>query len=173
MRCRPHSSRRLKCNVQNPKQRLRSYRKTFILRLSLTVGACPDLRLSSHFWTFPPNFQRCFLLLDQSRHLILQIHQQFVTLVLLAVSTHAIATNLSPPLRTVYKCEVGGKVQYSDSPCAGAQKVDVTSMRRMSMFTACELTGSDARLEAFREQLSVAVLPVTGMNVQQLDQGRA
>lgn len=64
--------------------------------------------------------------------------------------------------------------QQHTRPGAGAQKVDVTSMRRMSMFTACELTGSDARREAFREQLSLAVRPITGMNVQQLDQaGRA
>ncbi len=64
--------------------------------------------------------------------------------------------------------------QQHTRPGAGAQKVDVTPMRRMSMSTACERRGSDVRREAFREQLSVAVRRITGMNVQQLDQaGRA
>ncbi|MEK8086891.1 hypothetical protein WNB94_10760 [Aquabacterium sp. A3] len=48
------------------------------------------------------------------------------------ISTHAIATSLPPPSRTVYKCEVGGKVHYADSPCVGAQKVDVTPTRGMN-----------------------------------------
>lgn len=75
-----------------------------------------------------------------------------------------------PPSRTVYKCEVGGKVHYSDSPCVGAQKVDVTPTRGLNKSTGRELTGSDVRREVFREQLSDAVRPITGMNAQQLDQ---
>jgi len=40
----------------------------------------------------------------------------------------------------------------------------------MSKSTGRELTGSDVRREVFREQLSDAVRPITGMNAQQLDQ---
>jgi len=87
---------------------------------------------------------------------------------LVTASAHAIATNLPPPSRTVYKCEVGGKVRYSDSPCVGAQKVDVTPTRGMNKSTGCELTGSDVRREVFREQLIGAVRPIAGMNAQQL-----
>lgn len=61
-------------------------------------------------------------------------------------------------------------MHYSDSPCVGAQKVDVTPTRGMSKSTGRELTGSDVRREVFREQLSDAVRPITGMNAQQLDQ---
>lgn len=96
--------------------------------------------------------------------------KKLLTLALLTASAHALATNLPPPSRTVYKCEVGGKVHYSDSPCVGAQKVDVTPTRGMNKSTGRELTGSDVRREVFREQLSDAVRPITGMNAQQLDQ---
>ena len=92
------------------------------------------------------------------------MHQHLFTLVLLVASTHAIATNLPPPSRTVYKCEVGGKVHYSDSPCVGAQKVNVTPKRGMNKSTGRELTGSDLRREVFREQLSDAVRLITGMD---------
>lgn len=96
--------------------------------------------------------------------------KKLLILALLTASAHALATNLPPPSRTVYKCEVGGKVHYSDSPCVGAQKVDVTPTRGMNKSTGRELTGADVRREVFREQLSDAVRPITGMNAQQLDQ---
>lgn len=99
---------------------------------------------------------------------LLLMHKNLFALVLLAASTHAIATNLPPPSRTVYKCEVGGKVHYSDSPCVGAQKVDVTHTREMNKCSRRELTGLDVRREVFREQLSDVVRPVTGMNAQSL-----
>ena len=45
-----------------------------------------------------------------------------VALVLAASS--ASAQTLPPTSRTVYKCEDGNKVRYSDSPWLGAKKVD-------------------------------------------------
>jgi len=98
------------------------------------------------------------------------MNKRFVIVAMLTASVPAIATNLPPPSRTVYKCEVDGKVHYSDSPCVGAQKVDVTPTRGMNKSTGRELTGSDVRREVFRDQLSDAVRPITGMNAQQLDQ---
>ena len=113
--------------------------------------------------------QRSLLGLDISSPFVFYMDKHLFTLVLLAASAQALATNLPPPSRTVYKCEVGGKVHYSDSPCVGAQKVDVTPTRGMNKSTGRELTGADVRREVFREQLSDAVRPITGMNAQQLD----
>ena len=96
--------------------------------------------------------------------------KKLLILALLTASAPAFATNLPPPSRTVYKCEVGGKVHYSDSPCVGAQKVDVTPTRGMNKSTGRELTGADVRRELHHEQFSEAVRPLTGMNAQQLDQ---
>ena len=96
--------------------------------------------------------------------------KKLLPMALVTASAHALATNLPPPSRTVYKCEVGGKVHYSDSPCVGAQKVDVTPTRGMNKSTGRELTGADVRRELHHEQFSEAVRPLTGMNAQQVDQ---
>ncbi len=47
------------------------------------------------------------------------------------LAQHAVAhgQTLPPASRTVYKCEVNGKAVYSDSPCLGARRVDVTPKR--------------------------------------------
>lgn len=90
--------------------------------------------------------------------------KKLLILALFTASAPAFATKLPPPSRTVYKCEVGGKVHYSDMPCVGVQKVDVTPTRGMNKSTKRELTGSDVRREVFHEQLSDAVRPITGMN---------
>jgi len=51
----------------------------------------------------------------------------------------------------------------------GAQKLDVTPTRGMNKSTGRELTGANVRREVFREQLSDAVRPITGMNAQQVE----
>lgn len=52
----------------------------------------------------------------------------WLTLVPLGASM-ALAQSLPPSSRTVFKCEVAGKVVYSDTPCLGASKVDVEPTR--------------------------------------------
>ena len=81
----------------------------------------------------------------------------------------AIAQSLPTPTRTVYKCKAGGKVHYSDSPCLGAQKVDVEPTRGLNRTTGRELRGSDVQRELQREQIAEAAKPLTGMNSQQFD----
>lgn len=93
-----------------------------------------------------------------------------LTLLLTSATVHAIAGGLPPPSRTVYKCEVGKKTYYSDSPCVGATKVDVTPTRGLNKSTGHELVGADVRHEQSREQLADAIRPLTGMNSEQLDQ---
>ena len=92
-----------------------------------------------------------------------------ITLGLLTLTCQAFAGGLPPPSRTVYKCEDGKKVYYSDSPCLGATKVDVTPTRGLNKSSGRELVGSDVRREQTHEQFAEAVRPVTGMNAQQLD----
>ena len=35
------------------------------------------------------------------------------------------AQKLPPPSNTVYKCQAGGQTVYSDSPCLGAEKLEI------------------------------------------------
>lgn len=77
---------------------------------------------------------------------------------------------LPPPSRTVYKCEDGKQVHYSDSPCLGAKKVDVEPTRGLNKSTGQELQGRDVRHERQREAFANGLKPVTGLDARQLDQ---
>jgi hypothetical protein len=79
------------------------------------------------------------------------------------------AQSLPPPSRTVFKCEVAGKVVYSDSPCLGARKVDVEPTRGADKSTGKERVGADVGRERQREAFAEAVKPITGMNAKQFD----
>jgi len=91
-------------------------------------------------------------------------------LALLLCTTAAMGQTLPPANRTVYKCEDGGKVHYSDSPCLGAKKVDVEPTRGLNKSTGQELQGTDVRREHLREGFAEMVKPMTGLNAKQLDQ---
>ena len=86
------------------------------------------------------------------------------------VTSLSIAQSLPPPSRTVFKCEDGKKTYYSDSPCLGAKKLDVTPTRGMNKSTGRELIGTDVEREQRHEQTAEGIKPLTGMNAQQLDQ---
>lgn len=79
------------------------------------------------------------------------------------------AQSLPPPSRTVFKCEVAGRVVYSDSPCLGARKVDVEPTRGADKSTGKEQVGADVRREQQREGLAEALKPITGMNAKQFN----
>jgi len=79
------------------------------------------------------------------------------------------AQTLPPPSRTVFKCDVAGKVVYSDSPCLGASKIDAEPTRGANLITGKTMTGADVRRERSREQVAEALHPITGMNAKQLD----
>jgi len=82
----------------------------------------------------------------------------FAALTLIA-STVA-AQNLPPPSRTVYKCEEGKKVYYSDSPCLGAKKINVEPTRGLNSATGRELIGQDVRREKTNELMADALKPI-------------
>jgi len=80
-----------------------------------------------------------------------------------------VAQSLPPPGRTVYRCEEGGKVSYSDSPCLGAQKLEIEPTRGLNQSSGRQQIGKDVRRERNQEQLAEAIRPLTGMTVEQLD----
>lgn len=88
---------------------------------------------------------------------------------LLLVTIHASAQSLPPPAKTVFRCEEGGKVVYSDAPCLGARKIDVEPTRGVSKLSGKERIGSTVQHEQLHEQLAEAVRPLSGMNPQQFD----
>ncbi|APW48665.1 hypothetical protein [Rhodoferax antarcticus] len=83
------------------------------------------------------------------------------------------AQKLPPVSRTVFKCEVAGKIIYSDSPCLGAQQIDVEPTRGMDQTSGRRKIGSDVMHEQFREAMAEGLRPLTGMDTKQLaKQGR-
>ena len=76
-------------------------------------------------------------------------------------------TSLPPTTRTVFKCEVAGKVIYTDSPCLGAKTVNVEPTRGLNQSSGRELIGSDVQKEKGREMFADAIQPLSGMNAKQ------
>ena len=81
----------------------------------------------------------------------------------------ASAQSLPAPTRTVYKCEVNGKVAYSDEPCLGAKKVDVEPTRGLDKSSGRSRVGNDVQRERQREAMASALQPITGMDSKQFD----
>jgi len=85
-------------------------------------------------------------------------------------------TQLPAPSRTAFKCEVDGKVSYSDSPCLGAKKVDLEPTRGLnssvsgkSPLSASPPFGADVQRERRREAMAEAIKPITGLDAKQLE----
>ena len=92
-------------------------------------------------------------------------------LVLIVVAQGASAQSLPPPSRTVFKCEAGGKIVYSDSPCLGASKIDVEPTRGLNKSTGRVREGHDVQRERRNEGLAEALKPLTGgKDAKQLSQ---
>jgi hypothetical protein len=86
------------------------------------------------------------------------------------ISQACLAQKLPPPSRTVYKCEVDGKVTYSDEPCLGAKRIDVEPTRGLNKSTGVEQMGRDVQHERRREGIAEALRPLTGMDAKQYNQ---
>tara|TARA_B100001105_G_scaffold246562_1_gene230386 strand:+ start:2992 stop:3447 length:456 start_codon:yes stop_codon:yes gene_type:complete len=76
---------------------------------------------------------------------------------------------LPPASRTVYKCEQQGRVVYSDTPCLGAQKLDIEPTRGLDASSGRARTGADVQREKQRELVAEAVRPLSGMNSREFD----
>lgn len=89
---------------------------------------------------------------------------------LVLLSTLAIAQKLPPPSRTVYKCTVDGKTLYSDSPCLGAERLEIEPTRGLDKSSGRSRIGGEVRREKHREDMADALRPITGMSTKQFDQ---
>lgn len=75
--------------------------------------------------------------------------------------------SLPPPGRTIYKCEQGKRVVYTDEPCVGAKALDIVVPRGMDKLSGQQRTGEDVRNEIHREGMAEALRPLTGMTAEQ------
>lgn len=82
-------------------------------------------------------------------------------------SLAAAAQSLPPPSRTVYRCEDGQKVHYSDTPCLGAKKVDVEPTRGLNKSAGREQVGQDVRREKQNEMMADALRPILNETPEQ------
>lgn len=77
------------------------------------------------------------------------------------------AQSLPKASREAFRCEVNGKVVYTDQPCLGAKKVDTEPTRGMNMNSGRVMVGKDVQQEIYREQMATALKPLTGMDKKQ------
>ena len=76
------------------------------------------------------------------------------------------AQSLPNPSRTAYRCEIQGKIQYSDQPCLGAKRVDLEPTRGLNKSSGTERVGKDVQHERFQEGFAEAVRPLTGLDAE-------
>lgn len=74
---------------------------------------------------------------------------------------------LPAPSRTIYKCEVDGKIAYTDQPCLGAQRLDVMPTRGVNKLSGQTRIGADVAREQRQQGMARAFKPLTGMSEQQ------
>jgi hypothetical protein len=79
----------------------------------------------------------------------------------------AAQSQLPAPTRTIYKCELKGAVTYSDDPCVGAKRLDVSPTRGVNRLAGSARTGKDVAREIRSEQFAQAFEPISGMNASQ------
>ena len=68
------------------------------------------------------------------------------------------------PTRTVFKCEVAGKVTYSDALCRGAQRVDVQPTHGLNKSSGTVRVGEDVRGEHTNKAIAEAIRPIAVMS---------
>lgn len=76
-------------------------------------------------------------------------------------------SQLPAPNRTIYKCQLKGRISYSDEPCVGAQRLDAVPTRGVDRLSGSTRTGKDVRNEVHSEQFAHAIRPLTGMSPSQ------
>ena len=99
---------------------------------------------------------------------MLRISMKYPSIIFaLLAATQSFAQKLPAPSREVYKCEQGGKVVYSDSPCLGAKRIDVEPTRGLDKSSGTERVGTDVRKEKTDEQMADILRPIFGETAEQ------
>ncbi|MDM0058991.1 DUF4124 domain-containing protein [Variovorax fucosicus] len=73
----------------------------------------------------------------------------------------------APPV--VYRCEIQGKVNYSDVPCVGAKTVDVTPTQGADKMSGRSSKGKEVQREEFHITLDNATRPLHGLSHGEMD----
>ena len=60
----------------------------------------------------------------------------------------------------VYRCEINGKVGYSDEPCRGAKRVDLRPTRGLDKLSGKSQKGADVRAEESNKQAADIFRPI-------------
>jgi hypothetical protein len=79
------------------------------------------------------------------------------------------AQTLHAPSRTLFKCQDKGKIIYSDSPCLGAEKLEVEPARGVNKLSGKTRIGADVQNEIHREMFAEAIRPLTGLSAKQFE----
>jgi hypothetical protein len=87
----------------------------------------------------------------------------------LGVAPTLSAQTLHAPSRTLFKCQDKGKIIYSDSPCLGAQKLEVEPTRGVNKLSGKERIGPDVQRELHHEMFAEGIRPLTGLSAKQLE----
>ena len=95
-----------------------------------------------------------------------------ITILLIAINNPAKSQNLPPPSRTIYKCETGGKIVYSDAPCVGAKKIDAEPTKGANKITGKERIGKDVMIENYNEIFAKITNSVTGQSPESFERQR-
>ena len=82
------------------------------------------------------------------------------------------AQSLPPTSRTIYKCETGGKVVYSDAPCIGAKKIDAEPTKGANKITGKERIGKDVMMENNTEVFTKITHATTGQSPESFERQR-
>src|SRR6218665_1642293 len=94
----------------------------------------------------------------------MQMHQR----ALKAITAFAIGSTCHAASNTVYRCEQGGKVIYTDEPCMNAKEVDVTPTEGMNKWSGKERVAPALQnrqaTELRRKELGKALRPLTGQD---------
>lgn len=88
------------------------------------------------------------------------------------ITVSAAAQQLPTPSRTVYKCNIAGKVTYSDEPCKGAERLEVEPSRGVDSVSGRRVVGADVQREKHREAFAEALRPLSGMDAKQFETHR-
>ena len=85
----------------------------------------------------------------------------------IAILLIAISTGPGPALAQVYRCEADGKINYSDAPCLGAKRIDVTPTQGMDKLSGTSRKGADVRRDEHQRAMSNALRPLLGETPEQ------
>lgn len=97
----------------------------------------------------------------------MQRDSAFLCVLGLMASAVSLAQTLPPPSRTVFKCEVAGRVVYSDAPCLGAKRVNVEPTQGLNKLSGTERIGTDVQRERLNKQIAEAYKPIFGETAEQ------